>query len=216
MEQTKIGGRCITRRCGEINALVRDVHLPKSLGLTASNAYFTQMMSVISLPGRDETVSKAVDNVWQFLEEVESVDDVRYERRKSHVKTVLESISDDEIWSEIQARRSESSQQNKSVKQAELETLITSKDELGNDKPDGDFFARALPREKWDKPWMKDIHRVVLVQRLREVVAQVGFTRFEAAAPDIEGELEIGVRRAALAREMTWAPGNSPAMWVTA
>ena len=173
---------------------------------TASNAYFTQMMSVISLPGRDETVSKAVDNVWQFLEEVESVDDVRYERRKARVKTVLEGISDDEIWSEIQARRGESSQQNKSVKQAELETLITSKDELGNDKPDGDFFARALPRKKWDKTWMKDIHRVVLVHRLREVVAQVGFTRFEAAAPDMEGELEIGVRRAALAREMTWVP----------
>jgi hypothetical protein len=33
---------------------------------TASNAYFTQMMSVISLPGRDETVSKAVNNVGSF------------------------------------------------------------------------------------------------------------------------------------------------------
>ena len=53
---------------------------------------------------------------------------------------------------------------------------------------------------------MLPIERVVLVHRLREVVAQVGFTRFEAAAPDIEGELEIGVRRATLAREITWLP----------
>lgn len=53
---------------------------------------------------------------------------------------------------------------------------------------------------------MKDIARVVLVHRLREVMAQVGFTRFEAAAPDIEGELEIGVRRASLAREVSWLP----------
>ena len=53
---------------------------------------------------------------------------------------------------------------------------------------------------------MKDIERVVLVHRLREVVAQVGFTRFEAAAPDIEGELEMGVRRASLAREVSWLP----------
>ena len=163
-------------------------------------------MSVISLPGRDETVSKAVDNVWQFVEEVESVEDVRYERKKARVKTVLEGISDEEIWGEIQARRGEGSGQKKTVKQAELETLMASKDELGNDKPDGDFFARALPRDNWNKPWMKHIHRVVLVHRLREVVAQVGFTRFEAAAPDIEGELEIGVRRAALAREMNWVP----------
>ena len=53
---------------------------------------------------------------------------------------------------------------------------------------------------------MKDIASVVLVHRLREVVAQVGFTRFEAAAPDIEGELEMGVRRATLAREVSWLP----------
>jgi hypothetical protein len=38
------------------------------------------------------------------------------------------------------------------------------------------------------------------------VLAQVGFTRFEAAVPDIEGELELGVRRAELAREITWLP----------
>jgi len=30
-------------------------------------------------------------------------------------------------------------------------------------------------------------------------MALLGFTRFEAAAPDIEGELDIEVRRAALA-----------------
>jgi len=71
------------------------------------------------------------------------------------------------------------------------------------DKPDGTFFARALPRPDWDVPWMQAVERVVLVHRLREVVAQVGFTRFEAAAPDIQGELEMGVSRADLAREPT-------------
>ena len=47
---------------------------------------------------------------------------------------------------------------------------------------------------------MKPIERIVLVHRLREVGAQVGFTRFESAAPDIEGELDLGVKRAVLAR----------------
>jgi hypothetical protein len=37
-------------------------------------------------------------------------------------------------------------------------------------------------------------------------MAQVGFTRFEAVSPDIDGELEMGVRRASLAREITWLP----------
>jgi hypothetical protein len=45
-----------------------------------------------------------------------------------------------------------------------------------------------------------DIDWRAFVHRLREVVAQVGFTRFEAASPDEHGELELGVERAALAR----------------
>jgi len=92
------------------------------------------------------------------------------------------------------------------VKHAELETLIASEEEIGQDRPDGNFFARSLPDKIWDRPWMDVIERVVLVHRLREVAALVGFTRFEAAAPDIEGELEIGVKRAALARELSWVP----------
>src|SRR5207302_3258737 len=77
---------------------------------------------------------------------------------------------------------------------------------IGEDRPDGNFLARAVPRDRWDQPWMKPVKRVVLVHRLREVSALVGFTRFEAMAPDIEGELEIGVRRAVLAREVSWLP----------
>ena len=173
---------------------------------TASNAYFPQLMSVISLPDRDETVKVAVDAAWEFLEEVEDVDQLDTERKKAKVKSALEGLSDEEVFAEVQARRSGFIQEPKSVKQAELETLVAAKDELGNDKPDGNFFARTLPKAKWDKPWMRGIERIVLIHRLREVVAQVGFTRFEAASPDIEGELEMGVCRAALAREITWLP----------
>ncbi len=46
----------------------------------------------------------------------------------------------------------------------------------------------------------------MLVHRLREVVAQVGFTRFESSMPDIEGELSLEVRSAPLAQEVKWVP----------
>ncbi len=173
---------------------------------TASNAYFRQVMSVISLPDRDETVKVAVDTVWEFLAEVEDLDMLRYERRKARVHAALEGLSDDEVFAEIHARRGIGSTETKSVKQAELETLIASQEEIGEDRPDGNFFARTLSRDRWERPWMDSIERVVLVHRLREVAALAGFTRFEALAPDIEGELEMGVRRAALARETTWLP----------
>ncbi len=173
---------------------------------TASNAYFPQLMSVISLPDRDEVVKQAVDKVWEFVEGVETLELLRYERRKARVNAALEGLSDEEVFAEVRSRLDLAASSPKTVKQAELETLVASKPELGEDKPDGMFFARALPRSEWDVPWMAAIERVVLVHRLREVVAQVGFTRFEAAAPNIQGELEMGVTRAALAREPTWLP----------
>jgi hypothetical protein len=184
-------------KCGEPNRL---------LIRTASNAYFPQLMSVISLPDRNETLREAVETVWDFIGEVEDVELLKYERRKSKVHAVLDGFRDEEVFAEIKVRRGQSAESQKSIKQAEMETLIASRDELGDDKPDGTFFARNLPRAAWDRPWMSGVDRIVLVHRLREVMAQVGFTRFEAVSPDIDGELEIGVRRASLAREITWLP----------
>lgn len=192
-------GPAVREPCGEPNRL---------LIRTASNAYFPQLMSVISLPDRDETVAKAVDQVWQnFLEYAETIEDLREERRKKPpVKAALDGLSDEEVFAEIQSRRGGSTLLSKSVKYVELETLMGTKEEIGADQPDGDFFARTLPKPVWDRSWMSPFERVVLVHRLREVVSLAGFTRFEAAAPDAVGELEMGVRRAALARDVTWLP----------
>jgi hypothetical protein len=190
-------GTFTKEQCGEPNRL---------LIRTASNAYFPQLMSVISLPDRDETVKQAIDAVWEYVEAVEDVDQLRYERKKAKVKSALEGIGDEEAFKEIAARRGGTSKEEKTVKVAELETLVAAKEDVGEDRPNGNFYARAFPRAQWDRPWMGRLARVVLVHRLREVVAQVGFTRFESAAPDAEGELEMGVRRASLAREVSWLP----------
>ncbi len=184
-------------QCGEPNRL---------LIRTASNAYFPQVMSVISLPDRDETIKQAVDQLWDFLSELEDINDLRRERRKPRVKLGLEGLTDEEVMDEIISRRSSAQVQIKSVKLAELETLVARREEVGEDRPDGNFLARSVPRTRWERPWMKPIERIVLVHRLREVSALVGFTRFDALSPDVEGELEIGVRRAALAREISWLP----------
>jgi hypothetical protein len=185
--------------CGEPNRM---------LIRTASNAYFPQIMSVISLPDRQEELAKAVNQVWDnFLQYVDTIEDLARERRRTLVQVALETFSDEEVFQEIQTRKSGVTQPSpKSVKEVELETLLSSKEEIGEDKPDGEFYARAIPRALWDKAWMTSVDRVVLAHRLREVIAQVGFTRFEASVPDIEGELDIGVRSASLGREISWLP----------
>jgi hypothetical protein len=190
-------GPYTNERCGEPNRL---------LVRTASNAYFAQVMSAISLPDKNESLKEVIDAAWDFIGEASAVYDIKHERKKSKVRSLLEGLTDDEVFNLVKERRGEVSVEIKSIKEAEMETLISSKDEIENDQPDGDFFARALPEEIWDKPWMQSVEKVILVHRLREVVAQVGFTRFEAVSPDIDGELEIGVSRAELAREVSWLP----------
>jgi hypothetical protein len=175
----------------------------------ASNAYFPQVLSVISIPGRDEALAGAVSQVWDaYLQYVTSQDELFQERRrKPPVQAALEGYTDEQVWGEMQVRRgATASATTKPVKQAELETLLASKDEVGTDRPDADFFARALPRQQWSQGAPGVVERVVLVHRLREVIAEVGFTRFEAIAPDIDGELDVGVTRAALAQEIKWLP----------
>jgi hypothetical protein len=193
-------GRDSREACDDVNRL---------LVRHASNAYFPQIMSVISLPDRNESLEKAVNQVWEnFLQYVDTIGELKKERQKKPpVKAALEGFADNEVLEEIEARKGMGTEAPiKSVKQAEFEVLTATKEEVGNDTPDGDFFARTLPPAAWTKPWMASVERVVLVHRLREVVAQLGFTRFEAITPDVEGELQMGVVAAALAREMAWLP----------
>jgi len=175
---------------------------------TASNAYFPQVLAVISIPEQDADLARAVEQVWSFVQYAKTLDDCKQMRQMMPpVKQALAEYADEEVFAEIQLRRGDvKGPSTKSVKQVEWETLSATREEIGEDRPDGYFYARTLPTSEWDRAWMAGVERVVLVQRLREVVAQLGFTRFEPIAPDTEGELEIGVKPAALARETTWLP----------
>ena len=97
---------------------------------TASNAYFPQTMSVISLPDRDEAVSKVVDQVWEhYLQYIEDLDDQAKERkRKPPVAAALEGFSDEDVFAEIQSRKEGTTPGlDKSVKEAEFETLVSTR-----------------------------------------------------------------------------------------
>jgi hypothetical protein len=197
-------GAASQEQCGGPNG-VREIN--RLLVRSASNAYFPQVLSVISIPDRDSLLRKAIDPVWEdYLLYVDSMDDLQRERKKAKVFAVLQDFSDDQIMAEIKRRKSGSEEEKKSIKQAEIEMLQASQAEIGDDQPDGDFFARRFVLKEPRIGNLSKIGRVVLVHRLREVVAQIGFTRFESASPDIDGELSLGVRRASLAYEVSWLP----------
>lgn len=173
---------------------------------TATNAYFSQTTSAISIPDTNEALRKAVDSIWEdFLQYVEEPDELKKERRKAKVKAALEEFSDEQVWDEIDRRRRGIPEDTKSLKQAEVQTLLASRTQREEDIPEGNYFARALPPFSTQNEITRHIERVVLVHRLREVAVQLGFTRFEPAIYDDE-ELSLDVRRASLAREVSWLP----------
>ena len=94
------------------------------------------------------------------------------------------------------------------MKQVELDSLIGAPEGFGEDVPvHPDFHARRLPEHLWRRSSQSDgIEAVVQLHRLREVLALLGFTRFEALTPDIDGEYDTDVRRADLAQDPKWFP----------
>jgi hypothetical protein len=173
----------------------------------ASNAYFAQTLSAISIPEPGVKLRTAVEEVWaQYLQVVMAIEQLAFVRNMPEVKLALSEFSDAEIWAEIQRRRDGVAPAAKGIREAELETLLQSRDQVGDDQPEGWFFARSAPIPAGEPTLTRSISRLVKVHRLREVIVQIGFTRFESAVPDVNGELDLDVERADLSLNQPWLP----------
>ena len=185
-----------------------DCNLPSRLLIrTASNAYFPQVVTVLSLPDRGSGVETAVQELWDLLQAVDSVESLAVFKRLPKVTEKLAPHSDGEVLGAIRAAKDGKTEE-KPVKQVELDALLAAPKGFGDDVPvDQNFHARRLPDHAWRHTRRSDgIEAVIQLHRLREVLALVGFTRFEAVTPDINGEYETDVERAQIAVEPSWFP----------
>lgn len=185
-----------------------DCNLPSRLLIrTASNAYFPQVVSVLSLPDRGSAVEKAVQGLWDDLSIVEDLAGLAFLKRKPRVAERLAPFGDDEVLAAIQTVKRGTAEE-RPVKLVELDALLASPEGFGDDVPiDPSFHARRLPEAVWRRtPRSAGIEAVIQLHRLREVLALVGFTRFEAVTADINGEYETDVQRARIALEPAWFP----------
>lgn len=185
-----------------------DCKLPSRLLIrTASNAYFPQVVSALSLPDRGSAVEAVVRELWDDLQIVDGAADLALLKKKPRLAERLALFRDDEVLTAIQAAKGGRADE-KPVKQVELEALLAAPEGFDDDVPvDPDFHARRLPDRVWRRSTRSDgVESVIQLHRLREVLALVGFTRFEAITPDIQGEYETDVERAQIALEPQWFP----------
>ncbi len=174
---------------------------------TASNAYYPQKLSALSLPESADRVRSAIQTVWASVSAL--TDSTQLSTLKSiipAVKVALDGVDDAIVMQYIAAERDGTRPPRRPIKIEEFDALTAAPTSLGEDRPDGVFYARRLDLGTPVPAVLSPVERVVLVHRLREVTAQIGFTRFEPTVPDLQGELDLGVRRAPLATEVTWVP----------
>ncbi len=172
----------------------------------ASNVYFPQTIGAISLPEEDQKLQNQIDSVWNYIEHVETIDDLNYERKKDDVKNALKDFSNEEVLTSIIKRKNSQDQKSKNVKEAEIELLVKVNDQNAIDNPVNYFQAEELARSPENNHYIDKINKIILVHKLREVVALIGFTRFEPTSVDLAGELDIGVKTAPLSKEANWLP----------
>jgi hypothetical protein len=172
-------------------------HKSRLLIRTASNAYFPQVISVLSLPDRGSAVENAVTELWDLLQAVDSGEVLAAFKRLPRVMQGLAGFGDSEVLDAI-GKVKKGAAADRPVKQVELDALLAVPEGFGDDVPvDQSFHARRLPDRVWRRTDLsRGIAAVTQVHRLREVLALVGFTRFEAVTPDIDGEYETDVERA--------------------
>lgn len=182
-------------------------HPARLLIRTASNAYFPQVVSVLSLPDRGSEVAKVVAELWEDLQIVDDAADLALLKKKPKIASRLAPFKDTEILGAIRAAKG-GALEDRPLKQVELDALVAAPEGFGDDVPvDPDFHARRLPQASWRKSdRAKGVEHVVQVHRLREILALVGFTRFEAVTPDINGEYDTDVERAQIALTPEWFP----------
>ena len=175
---------------------------------TASNAYFPQTMSVISLPEFDAGLAAKVSQHRDRLKAADDLCVLEDFRRLPELAAAFAGVEDAAVIAEYR-RQQGSGGVDVPVKDAEFEILDKGDAHIGDDDPRAEFFAETLRRAEWDRdgdPLLGPVDKLLLVHRLREVVALLGFTRFEAIGPDRDGEIDLDVERAALAETITWLP----------
>ena len=183
------------------------------LNRQATNAYFGTTWSVLALPDRAADLNAAMKphlpTLLDFVDSIERVQNARRDPGRAHA---LQQFTDEEIFEALEyARGKLFAKANPPVKFVELDVLLAAPPGHDDTPPlDTNFHARMLPDADW-RPQASGsaadlIERVVQVHRLREVVALLGFSRFEATTVDADGDYSGEFRDAKIARDARWFP----------
>lgn len=177
----------------------------RAILLGASNSWFPMTLSVLSVPTKSGKLDQLVQENWVVLEKAVTKDVLKAFVDIGQLKA-LASYSLEEIWEAVEKKRSGASG-SEDHDAADLKL------------PEWEVFAHPDPARNGDdfrlttvdapKGYEKYFTKTVLVERVREVRALVGFTRIESPGDFSEMENIAPERRAPLSRKSPrWVPAS--------
>ncbi len=178
---------------------------PRAVLLGATNSWFPISLSALAIPQAKDGLAQLVEDGWSFFGELDEPEEVLLTiklLKKTGSLPGIDQYSAEAIWAAIEAYRSGGDEgvTEADIKGPEWRVLI--EPSPVNDYPHFMSEAVGVPNGFQGK-----ISRVLLLKRLREVNALLGFTRVEA--PDDSGGSGSGPIQAPLSRtKPDWVPAN--------
>lgn len=177
----------------------------RTILLGASNAWFPIVLSAISIPAAIDKLGQLIDEHWADMQDIDSIEAAKYACHPKRMPEFAE-FPVDTIWAAIEKKRAKQ----KEAEEPELTDLKVLEWNVFS-KPASapqsrDFKLTPVPAPKAFESFFED---TVLVERLREVRALVGFTRVESKGDFVEAATSDDSRSAPLSRNPpTWVPAG--------
>jgi hypothetical protein len=137
----------------------------KLLTRTATNTYFPQVLTVISLPAEENALSAIVQALEGVLKEAQSASDIAQAKKYNpSVASALGDYADADIFDRLQRiREGAQAQSSLKPKQAEFEIFASGRAEIGQNTPEAKLYCQTLPRNAWENGHLyrgcADLHR---------------------------------------------------------
>lgn len=181
----------------------------KTILLGASNAWFPTALSALSIPRATDKLGKFVEEQWVELKDTEDVDELHLLRKKlqkfQSLIPLFTEFKDEEIWAAIETKRAGAQQGATPPEDLKLPEwhIFSNPDSAAENR---DFKLKRVAPPKGFEPFFED---VLLVERIREVRALLGFTRVESNADFAEATIVVDGRLTKLSRESPkWLPAS--------
>lgn len=181
----------------------------KTILLGASNSWFPTALSALSIPRSVDKLGKMVEEQWADLKETEDLDELRLLRKRiqkfQSLIPLFAAYGDDDIWAAIEQKRAGTQKGDalpEDLKLPEWQVFSNPRSAAEN----RDFKLKNVDPPKGFESLLED---TVLVERIREVRALMGFTRIESNA-DFSEATNLGeARLTKLSRENPkWLPAS--------